>query len=104
MMTVRALPGSGDWIRSLYHGNQIRRVTHVEQPPGSPLGAEVCKARVWSTRRGWWWECACYDSAGIAQSWLEAFRRAHRHVRLSRLLAKIAELEQQEREEQDCGG
>lgn len=102
-MTVRALPGTGDWIKSWYYGNRIRRVHHLEQPPGSPLGAEICKARVWGSGRRWWWECRCFDS-GTGKTWAEAFRLAYRHVKMSWLLAQVSELERQEREEQDCGG
>jgi hypothetical protein len=103
VMTVKALMGSGERIRSWYHGNRIRLVHHVEQPPGSPLGAEICKARVYRPRHRWWWECRCGES-GSAISWWAAFKRAHRHVRMSWLIGEIAELEQQEREEQDCSG
>ena len=102
-MAVRALQGSGERMRSWYYRDRIRSVTHVEQPQGSILGAEVCKARVWGGGRRWWWECKCFDS-GTGKTWAEAFRWAYRHVKMSWLLAQISDLERQEREELDCGG
>jgi hypothetical protein len=93
-VTARALMGMGEGLRALDHGKKLRLITHIRMPPGTVLGAESCKAKVYRPKQRWWWECRCGES-GSATSWQAAFRRAHRHVKLSRLLVMVAELERE---------
>lgn len=80
MTTVQALPGDSTRVVALTYQRRYRLIELLSLPPGGPLTASACKAKVKKAYHHWWqWECAC-GRFGDSESWRSAFYLAYMHV------------------------